>query len=184
MRLQLRVVKKRLRRPAGKIVGDDEVSPLSLVGNTPSVCVASSPWANSTGRRWRGSFSPTISSGFRPPSPTSTAVVGKTRSAASRSSRPCNSATPPGHSATAVRRQVWTALLLSVLLRVQAFLHDWSHRFTRLCTLSRGVVWGRFHWPDLLVFEGAGRPRWRMRARPDQAFLPGFASQAGGQNAS
>ena len=90
----------------------------------------------------------------------------------------------PGHSATAVRRQVWTALLLSVLLRVQAFLHDWSHRFTRLCTLSRGVVWGRFHWPDLLVFEGAGRPRWRMRARPDQTFLPGFASQAGGQNAS
>jgi hypothetical protein len=43
VKLQLRVVKKRLRRPAGKIEGDDEVSPPRLSGSTPSVCVASPP---------------------------------------------------------------------------------------------------------------------------------------------
>jgi hypothetical protein len=89
-----------------------------------------------------------------------------------------------GHSANALGWQVWTALPLCVLLRVEAFLHDWSRRFTRLFTLIRGVVWDRFHLPDLRVFEGTARTRGRMRARPDQAFLPGFASQAGEQNAS
>ena len=89
-----------------------------------------------------------------------------------------------GHSANAVRWQVWTALLLYLLLRFQAFLHDWSHSFTRLFTLIRGVVWDRFHLPDLLAFYGTARTRWRMRAQPDQAFLPGFASQAVGQHAS
>ena len=85
----------------------------------------------------------------------------------------------PGHSATAVPRQVWTALLLSVLLRVQAFMRDWSHRFTRLFTLIRGVVWGCFHLPDLLVFEGTGRPRWRIRARQTKRSSPASRRKLG-----
>ena len=34
---------------------------------------------------------------------------------------------------------------------------------------------GRIHLPDLLDFYGTARGRWRMRAAPEAAFLPGFA---------
>ena len=43
-----------------------------------------------------------------------------------------------GHSANAVRWQVWTALLLYVLMRFQAYLSRWEHSFTRLFTMVRG----------------------------------------------
>ena len=79
-----------------------------------------------------------------------------------------------GHSANAVRWQVWTALLLYVLLRFQAFLSEWPHSFTRLFTLIRGVLWDRFHLQELLAFYGTAGERWRMCARPEQAFLPGM----------
>ena len=46
-----------------------------------------------------------------------------------------------GHSANAVRWQVYTALLVYVLLRFQAFLSDWAHRFTRLFAVVRSAVW-------------------------------------------
>lgn len=86
-----------------------------------------------------------------------------------------------GHSANAVRWQVWTALLLYVLLRFQAFLSEWPHSFTRLFTLIRGVLWDRFHLQQLLGFYGTAGEPWRMRARPDQAFLPGLAPDPVGQ---
>lgn len=89
-----------------------------------------------------------------------------------------------GHSANAVRWQVWTALLLYVLLRFQAFLHGWPHSFTRLFTLLRGVLWDRFHLPDLLDFYGTARDHWRMRAQPEQGYLPGFAPHLMGQHAA
>jgi hypothetical protein len=85
-----------------------------------------------------------------------------------------------GHSANAVRWQVWTALLLYVLLRFQAFLHGWSHSFTRLFTMLRAVLWDRFHLPDLLAFYGTAGERWRMRAAPEQGYFPGFAPPAMG----
>jgi hypothetical protein len=81
-----------------------------------------------------------------------------------------------GNSANAVRWQVWIALLLYVLLRFQAFLCLWPHSFSRLFAMIRGVVWDRIHLLDLLKIYGtAGAPRWRMRAQPAQAFLPGFS---------
>ncbi|TVR50219.1 MAG: IS4 family transposase [Puniceicoccaceae bacterium] len=88
-----------------------------------------------------------------------------------------------GHSANAVRWQVWMALLLYVLLRFQAFLHDWPHSFTRLFTLLRAVLWDRFHLPDLLSFYGTARGRWRMRAQPEQGYFPGFEPGSMGQHA-
>jgi len=80
-----------------------------------------------------------------------------------------------------VRWQVWMALLLYVLLRCfQAWLHGWPHSFTRLFTLLRGVLWDRFDLPGLLDFYGTARAHWRMRAQPEQGFLPGFAPVAMG----
>jgi len=87
-----------------------------------------------------------------------------------------------GHSANAVRWQVWTALLLYVRLRSQAFLHGWAHSFTRLFTLVRALAWDRIDLPDLLDFYGTARARWRMRAQPEQSYLPGLAPFAMGQH--
>src|SRR3984893_6532284 len=50
-----------------------------------------------------------------------------------------------GNSANAVRWQVWTALLLYVLLyvlmRFLCVMSSWSHSFTRLFTLLRAPLW-------------------------------------------
>lgn len=79
-----------------------------------------------------------------------------------------------GHNANAVRWQIWMALLLYVLLRFQAFLSQWEHSFTRLFALMRGVLWDRFDLRDLLDFYGTAGLRFRLRAPPPQAYLPGF----------
>ena len=59
---------------------------------------------------------------------------------------------------------------------------QWRHSFTRLFAMIRGVVWDRLHLPALLEFNGTARERWRMRARPEGAFLPGIAPTAMGQH--
>src|SRR5690606_20775853 len=83
-----------------------------------------------------------------------------------------------GHSANAVRWQVWTALLLYVLLRFHAFVHGWAHSFTRLFTLLRALTWDRIDLADLLAFYGTAGGRWRMRAQPEQGYLPGLSPAA------
>jgi hypothetical protein len=52
-----------------------------------------------------------------------------------------------GTSANAVRWQVWTALLVYLLLRYLAFLSNWSHSFSRLFTVLRSSLWRKW---DLL----------------------------------
>ncbi len=49
-----------------------------------------------------------------------------------------------GTSANAVRWQVWTALLVYLLLRYVAFLSDWSHGFSRLFTILRSSLWRKW----------------------------------------
>ena len=44
----------------------------------------------------------------------------------------------------------------------------------------RGVVWDRFDLGTLLDFYGTAGERWRMRAQPEQGYLPGFAPIAVG----
>jgi hypothetical protein len=80
-----------------------------------------------------------------------------------------------GNSANAVRWQVWTALLSYVLLRDLAYLSDWPHSFSRLCTMVRGSLWSKLALRELLVNYGTAGGSFRMLGRPDQAYLPGFA---------
>ena len=47
----------------------------------------------------------------------------------------------PGNSANAVRWQVWSALLVYVLLRYQAFQAGWGSSFVRLWTCVRASLW-------------------------------------------
>jgi len=79
-----------------------------------------------------------------------------------------------GHSANAVRWQIWSALLLYVLLRFQAWLSRWEHSFVRLFALVRGVLWDRFDLRDLLDFYGTAGGRFRIRKIPQQAYFYGF----------
>jgi hypothetical protein len=80
-----------------------------------------------------------------------------------------------GHSKHAIRWQLWSALLLYVLLRYIAYISQWPHSFTRLFTLVRGVTWDRFGLFDLADFYGTARHRYRMCSTPQQAYLPGFS---------
>jgi hypothetical protein len=79
-----------------------------------------------------------------------------------------------GTSANAVRWQVWTALLVYLLLRYLAFLSQWSHSFSRLFTLIRAALWKKWDVLSLLRRYGTANGHFRYLARPEQAYLPGL----------
>jgi len=79
-----------------------------------------------------------------------------------------------GNNANAVRWQVWMALLAYVLLRYLSYLSDWSHSFSRLCTMVRGVLWEKLALRELLESCGTAAGSFHFISRPDQAYLPDF----------
>jgi hypothetical protein len=80
-----------------------------------------------------------------------------------------------GHNENAVRWQVWTALLLYVLLRFIGWVHRWAGSFSRLFTLLRAALWLPRDLRTLLERYGtAGPPGRRFCAHPESAFLPGL----------
>ena len=81
-----------------------------------------------------------------------------------------------GHSANAVKWQVWTALIIYLLLRFQAFVSRWSGSFIRLFGLVRSALWERLDMIDLLGRVcGTANGSLRMISTPQQAYLPGMA---------
>jgi hypothetical protein len=78
-----------------------------------------------------------------------------------------------GTTANAVRWQVWTALLVYLLLRYLAFLSNWSHSFSRLFTLIRAALWKKWDVLSLLRCYGTAGGHFRYLAQPEQAYLPG-----------
>ena len=79
-----------------------------------------------------------------------------------------------GTSANAVRWQIWTALLVYLLLRYVAFLSAWSHSFSRLFTILRSALWKNWDLLDLLRRYGTAQGHLRYRASPEHAYLPGM----------
>jgi hypothetical protein len=79
-----------------------------------------------------------------------------------------------GYSANAVRWQVWTGLLVHLLMRCLAFMHGWEHSFKRLFTVVRASLWRRWDLSALLQSYGTARPPGRIRGTPEHAYLPGF----------
>jgi len=79
-----------------------------------------------------------------------------------------------GTSASAVRWQVWTALLVYLLLRYLAFLSNWAHSFTRLFAIIRTCLWRKWDLLKLLAHYGTAGGSFRYLGRPEQAFFPGF----------
>ncbi|MFV0338832.1 MAG: IS4 family transposase, partial [Chthoniobacterales bacterium] len=80
-----------------------------------------------------------------------------------------------GHSKHAIRWQLWSALLLYILLRYLSGVADWSHSFVRLFAIVRGVIWRRIDLILLLRSYGTASGSFRFRASPETAYFPGFA---------
>lgn len=79
-----------------------------------------------------------------------------------------------GHNENAVRWQIWTALLVYILLRFIAWKSKWKHSFVRLFTALRGVLWSALDMFSVLECCGTAGRQARMRAAPEQCYLPGF----------
>jgi len=80
-----------------------------------------------------------------------------------------------GTSANAVRWQIWTALLVYLLLRYVGFLTHWAHSFSRLFALVRTGLWRKWDLLRLLGRYGTAGGSFRYLAHPEQAYFPGFA---------
>lgn len=79
-------------------------------------------------------------------------------------------------SANAVQWQIGIALLIYALIRFLSQQRQWSHSFTRLFTLIRGVLWDKYCLVEhLLQSHGTAGSDFRLLAPPDQLYLPGFA---------
>lgn len=85
-----------------------------------------------------------------------------------------------GNSANAVRWQVWTALLVYVLLRYAAFLSQWGHSFARLWAVIRSGLWRKLELLELLKRYGIAGGQFWLLGQPEQAYLPGLKPQAMG----
>ncbi len=85
-----------------------------------------------------------------------------------------------GNSANAVRWQVWTALLVYVLLRYQAHLSRWGSSFVRLWTCVRAALWLKLDAVALLKSYGTAGGDFRLLGQPEAAYLPGFRAAAVG----
>lgn len=79
-----------------------------------------------------------------------------------------------GHNRMAIEWQIWTALLMYVLLRHLHRAVDWAHSFTRLFTCLRAVIWQRRWLLDYLTLYGTAGGSFRLQWAPHQAYLPGL----------
>jgi len=86
-----------------------------------------------------------------------------------------------GHSANAVKWQVWTALLAHLLLRFLAWRSRWAHNFSRLVTYLRAALWLERDLDHLLHSCGTAKGDFRCLGAPEQAWLVGFSHDPMGQ---
>ncbi len=71
-----------------------------------------------------------------------------------------------------MRWQVYTALLVYVLLRFMAHLSEWGHSFTRLFAVTRSALWERLDLLALLKSYGTASERMKVLGALDAAWLP------------
>lgn len=80
-----------------------------------------------------------------------------------------------GHSKNAILWQVWTALLLYILVRALSFRTSWRHGFKRLFFLLRSCVWDTFDLAGLIKTYGTASGGLPMKTCTEQLYLPGLA---------
>lgn len=80
-----------------------------------------------------------------------------------------------GHCANAVKWQVWTALLVNLMMRFLAWRSAWAHSFSRIFTFVRAALWRKLEVDELLRRCGTAKGDIRCIGQPAQAWLPGWA---------
>lgn len=86
-----------------------------------------------------------------------------------------------GYNKNALQWQVWMALLTYVLIRFLQFVTKWKHSFSRLCTMTKGVLWSYIDIFSLLKSYGTAKSPPRFSGVQYQAYLPGFDKNFMGQ---
>jgi len=79
-----------------------------------------------------------------------------------------------GNSANAVKWQIWTALLVHLLLRFLAWQSGWWHSFSRLLNNVRATLWTRFDLVEMLSRYGTAGAVYRNDEAATQGWLRGF----------
>jgi hypothetical protein len=79
-----------------------------------------------------------------------------------------------GNNENAVKWQIWTALLLHVLLRFQAFLTSWPCAFSRLWAICRSMTWNKIDCLELLRSYGTAGVPARLQATAYLGYLTGL----------
>lgn len=79
-----------------------------------------------------------------------------------------------GHNKNAVTWQVWTALILYLLMRFVAYCNSWKHGFKRFFCLLRACVWDCVVVRELVALCGTAGGLPSMQAAPQQLYIPGF----------
>ena len=174
--LTVRCVKRRLRRPQGKIERDDEVL---LVGfrsrrKYPERFRRVTPWVEINGEEQLMTFI----TNHLDWAASSICDLYRCRWGIEAFFKQIKQVLKLsdflGHSRNAIRWQLWTALLTYVLLRFLAFQSSWHHSFVRIFTVVRSVLWSREDLMGLLKSYGTASGSFRALAAPEQAYLPGF----------
>lgn len=175
--MKCRVVKKRLRKPAGKILRDDEIR-LTVAASRASYpqtlrLVVALVEVDGVEREM------TFLTNNMEWAPGTVAELYRCRWQIEvffkQIKQTLQLADFLGNSANAVRWQLWTALLVYVLLRFQAWASAWGHSFLRLWAVIRSVLWSKLDLAALLKSYGTAGGSFRCLAQPQQAYLPGLA---------
>jgi hypothetical protein len=72
------------------------------------------------------------------------------------------------YSANGIRWQVWTALLVQLLMRYLAWASKWSHSFVRLYAIVRSILWRKLDVFEILKRYGTASSSY---AQPHQAYF-------------
>lgn len=75
------------------------------------------------------------------------------------------------YSANGIRWQVWTALLVQMLMRYLAWASNWSHSFVRLYAIVRSILWRKLDVFEILKRYGTASGSYRNLAQPQQAYF-------------
>lgn len=177
--LQCRVVKRRLKKPEGKILRDDEVVLTGTVsaGRYPTRLRRVIALVEVDGVEREMTF---LTNNFSW-APSSVAELYRCRWQIEvffkQIKQTLQLADFLGNSANAVGWHLWMALLTYVLLRYLAFLSRWPSSFVRLWAVVRSGLWLRLDLVALLKSYGTAGGDFRLLGQPEQAYLPGFRPQ-------
>lgn len=175
--LRCRVVKKRLRLPSGKILRDDEIVLLHTGARTayPQRLRLVTALVELEGK---GLVPMTFLTNNFDWAPSSVAELYQRRWAIEAFFKQIKQTLKLGsflgHNENAIQWQIWTALLVYVLLRFLAWRSQCTHSFTRVFTLIRALLWDGYDIDSLLSGCGTARGAPKLSRAPTQAYLPGF----------